>query len=417
MANNAPAEGTTHDRHATWMELFFDLVAVAGISELTHLLHRGPSLGELALYLILYLAFWTAWACITLYSDVARDHTHQGLMLAAMLGLGLMAAAVSGVPDRHSTTFAAVYVVLRVFTAQIWGRGRIVVDWPVAQLTLGVLPWIVSLWVGEPGKYWWWAAGLTIDLYLMFAVSGERMLAEAQQKLDWRLSRSHRFDGIEVPKIKAVHADPEHFGERLGLYVIIVLGEGVIAVIDAVGSEAWTARVLVLGFGSFTILAGLWALTLMFGAIPRLMSGADTTGNVPWQHIMATHCGVTGAIATIAAGLGMTIAHAGSHVTTGIGWVLCGGGAAYFVITGVSGLRSGADWHSILGYPLPCALIAVVLGIFAVHIGPIGLVYGVLALVVWSLLWQTYTDGKWRTGTGPDRPHRPSRGESGPAAA
>ncbi|WP_405485318.1 low temperature requirement protein A [Nocardia sp. NBC_00511] len=410
MVDETPTTGThTHDRHASWMELFFDLVAVAGIGQLTHLLHHGPSFGDLALYMVLYLAFWTAWACITMYGDIAGQHAHPMMMLASMLGLGVMAAAVAGVPDRHSTTFAAVYVVVRVVLGQVWGHGRIVVDWPTAQLTVGVTPWIVSLWVPEPWKYWLWAAGLAIDLWLMFAVTGDRILARAQEELDRRLSRSHRFDDIEPPKLKAMHADPEHLGERLGLYIIIVLGEGVITVINAVGAEAWTFHLLSLGLGAFLILAGLWANTLLFGTIPRLMSGNDPADRVPWQHVMATHCWVTGVIAMIAAGLGMTIEHADGQLSAGIGWTLCGGTAAYFAIIALSSLRGQHDWRTLFAVQLPCILIAVVLGVFAPHTPAPALVYGIVALITWALLWQTWTNGKWRKGSGPDRPHRTPR--------
>ncbi len=347
------------------MELFFDLVAVAGINQLAHLLHDEPGLPDFALYLVLYLAFWTAWACITLYSNIARDRTRQPLMLAAMFGLGVMGAAVAGIPDRHSTTFAAAYVLLRIGTAQVWGRGRIVVDWPVAQLTVGVLPWIVSLWVPEPWKYWLWTAGLVVDLWLMFAVSGERMLAGAQQALEGRLRRGRqerqgprwrRFDGMETPKLVALHADPEHLGERLGLYVIIVLGEGFITAIGAVGAVAWTATVVLLGIGAFLLLAGLWASTLTCGFIPRLLENTHSGDRVPWQHVMAAHCAITGAIVTMAAALGLTISHAPHHLSAGIGWLLCGGAAAYFAVTAVAGLHARADLRAIRALSSPlCA--------------------------------------------------------------
>ncbi|MEU7214548.1 low temperature requirement protein A [Nocardia iowensis] len=407
MAPDTPsADARPTDRHATWMELFFDLVAVAGIGQLTHLLHRGPSLADFGLYLLLYLAFWTAWACMMLYGNIARDQTRIPLMLATMLGLGLMAGAVAGIPDRHATTFAAVYVLVRAVAAQVWGRGTLVVDWPIAQLSIGVLPWIVSLWVPEPWKYWLWALGLALDLWLMFGMTGERMMAGAQDAIDRRFRTSRRFKDIEPPKIRAVHADSPHLGERLGLYVIIVLGEGVIAVIGAVGGVPWNARVLALGFGAFVVLAVLWALTLMYGFIPRLMAGEDPEGSIPRQYVMAMHCWITGAIATIAAGLGLAVEHAKGHVSTGIGWSLCGGAAAYFVITGLGGMRSGAGWRWILTWPLPCAVLAVLLGAFGPHIGALGLVYGVVAIFLVALLFQTYASGKWRTGSGPDRPRR-----------
>ncbi|GAA1587216.1 low temperature requirement protein A [Nocardia ninae] len=405
MAHDTPStDAQPTDRHATWMELFFDLVAVAGIGQLTHLLHRGPSLGDFGLYLLLYLAFWTAWACMMLYGNIARDQTRIRLMLAAMLGLGVMASAVAGIPDRHATTFAAVYVLVRMVAAQVWGRGTLVVDWPIAQLSVGVLPWIVSLWVPEPWKYGLWALGLALDLWLMFAMTGERMLAGAQEAIDRRLGNSRRFRNVEPPKIKALHADSAHLGERLGLYVIIVLGEGVIAVIAAVGGVRWHAPVLALGFGAFVVLASLWALTLMYGFVPRLMTGIDPDGSLPRQHAMAMHCWITAAIATITAGLGLAVEHADGHVSTGIGWSLGGGAAAYFVITGLGGARSGAGWRWMLTWPLPCAVLAVLLGAFGPHLGALGLVYGVVALFLWAVLCQTYAAGQW--GLGSDRRRR-----------
>lgn len=131
------------------MELFFDLVAVAGIGQLTHLLHRGPSLGDVGLYVVLYLAFWMVWACITLYGNIARDQTRVALMPAAMLGLGLMAAAVPGTPERHATTFAAVYVLVRLGSEHLWGRGKIVVDWPTVQLMWET--WAAGKWGNSSG--------------------------------------------------------------------------------------------------------------------------------------------------------------------------------------------------------------------------------------------------------------------------
>ncbi|MFI7002627.1 low temperature requirement protein A [Nocardia sp. NPDC050175] len=407
MAHDTPStDARPADRHATWMELFFDLVAVAGIGQLTHLLHRGPSLGDFALYILLYLAFWTVWACIMLYGNIARDHTRIYLMLGAMLGLGVMAAAVAGIPDRHATTFAAVYVLVRLVAAQVWGRGRLVVDWPIAQLSVGVLPWIASLWVPEPWKYYLWTLGLVIDLWLMFAVSGDKWMVGAQEAIDRRIRDSSRFKDVEPPKVKALHADSVHLGERLGLYVIIVLGEGVIVVITAVGGVVWHPKVLALGFGAFVVLASLWALTLMFGFVPRLMTGDSPGGSIPRQYVMAMHCWITASIATITAGLGLAVEHADAHVSTGIGWSLGGGAAAYFVITGIGGARSEAGWRWLLSWPLPCAVLAVVLGAAGPYIGALGLVYGVVALCIWALLCQTHAAGQWGAGSGPDRQRR-----------
>ncbi|AYF78568.1 low temperature requirement protein A [Nocardia yunnanensis] len=405
------------------MELFFDLVAVAGIGQLTHLLHRGPSLGDFGLYVVQFLAFWMVWACITLYGNIARDQARVPLMLTAMLGLGLMAAAVPGIPDRHATTFAAVYVLVRLGSEHLWGRGKVVVDWPAIQLTIGVYPWLISLWVPEPAKYWLWVGGLALDLWIMFAVSGEQLLAEARRRLRARIRRIQqsprfdpaRFDPDKVPEMQALHTDPAHLGERLGLFVIIVLGEGVIGIITALGAQSWTAAVLSLAFAAFVILAGLWALTLLFGFVPRLMTEGAAATAEPWQRIMLTHCGITAALATLAAGLGLAMDHAHGHLSTGVGWALCGGAASYFVIVGLSGVRSGVGWRWLFVWPLPCAALAVALGFAATHLTALPLVCAVAVLVVWPLLWETWSSGMWRND--PGSPNRRTRGRADESTA
>jgi low temperature requirement protein LtrA len=59
--------------HASWIELFFDLVVVAGVGQLAHLLWHGPSVADVGLYVLLYKAFWIAWASFTVYGNVEGD--------------------------------------------------------------------------------------------------------------------------------------------------------------------------------------------------------------------------------------------------------------------------------------------------------------------------------------------------------
>ncbi|MET9881908.1 low temperature requirement protein A [Streptomyces sp. NPDC006430] len=52
-AESAPADG---ERHASWLELFFDLTAVAGVAQLAHLLRGDPGGDEVALYAVMFVA-------------------------------------------------------------------------------------------------------------------------------------------------------------------------------------------------------------------------------------------------------------------------------------------------------------------------------------------------------------------------
>ncbi|WP_336085528.1 low temperature requirement protein A [Nocardia sp. SSK8] len=386
----AHPEPTTAERRASWTELFFDLVAVAGIGQLTHLLHRGPSWGEFGLYALLYLAFWVVWACVTVYSNVAGDQARTATVFGCMFGLGVMMAAVAGVPDEHANAFAAIYVLVRIVSSWAWGRGQLVVDWPIAQMGSGILPWLVSLWVPAPWKFVLWGVGLAIDLWIMFAVDAERYLGEAQRRMTARLRRDRRGRAARgpAPRLTAVRTDPAHLGERLGQYLIIVLGEGVISVIAAVSAEDWTVAVAVIGVGAFLSLIALWGLTLHYGFVPRMMSAAPTTVDVSRHRVMANHCALSGTVATVAAGLGLVAAHPSGHLPAGMGWVLAGGTAAFFLVCGAGGLPSaGPRW--LLRWPLPGLVLALGLGWAAPRLGAVWLVLGVTVVLTAAVVSET----------------------------
>jgi low temperature requirement protein LtrA len=75
----APQPTSEENRHASWLELFFDLVAVAGVAQIAHQLHGVPDVSDLGLYALLFLASWTAWICFTLYANAAYENTHVRL--------------------------------------------------------------------------------------------------------------------------------------------------------------------------------------------------------------------------------------------------------------------------------------------------------------------------------------------------
>jgi len=376
------------ERHATWIELFFDLVAVAGISQLTHLVRDGASAGDFGRYVVLYTAFWTVWACITMYGNMAAERIRVLVVLLAMLGLGIMTAAVADIVE-HATAFALTYVVVRLAAAQLWNRAQIVVDWPTAQLLGGVIPWVVSFWVGEPMRYWLWGLGLAVDLAVIFTVSTDRLMRGAQHDLDRKMRHSRRFRGVEMPTLQAAYADTSHLAERLGLFVIIVLGEGVIGMIAAAADVEWDGRLLATGVAAFALLVSIWALSLLYGfaGVPRLKPDA-----VPSRIAMSMHLFATGAIAVVAAGLGTAMEDPHAAVSTGVAWLMCGGTAAYFAVTAAAGVLNRRRWSALASWPLPGAGIALALVALGPHIAAVWLV-AMLAVTMGGALVYEYRAG------------------------
>ncbi|WP_432851886.1 low temperature requirement protein A [Amycolatopsis sp. CA-161197] len=346
----------SEERHASWLELFFDLVAVAGVAQLAHLVHGSTSWGDVGLYVVCFLAFWTAWMCFTVYGNVAKGAAHTMPVLLAMAGLAFMAASVSDIHGSHAKVFAVAYIAVRALADRVWesrrGGVRVIVDWPVAQLGFGVVPWVVSLWVDSPWRYGLWALGLALDLVITFTVSGDRLVASITAKL------AHREGPVQHPTLARL--DTVHFGERLGLFTIIVLGEGVLTVTDAMASTPeWSARLFFTVIAALALLATLWGTSLNqgFGGIPYL--AADALGP---RLLLPLHCLVAGLLAAFAGALGDAVESvAEGHLEPSTRWLLCGCIAAFAVIGSLAGsaVGRGVRWAIVTAIPglaIPLAL-------------------------------------------------------------
>lgn len=345
---------TTEERHASWLELFFDLVAVAGVAQLSHLVRGTTSWSDAGLYVVCFLAFWTAWMCFTVYGNVTGEAARTMPVLLAMAGLVFMAGAVHDIGE-HAQAFAIAYVAVRGLASRVWEsreNTRIIVEWPVVHAGMGVVPWFVSFWVDAPWKYALWALGLGIDLVAGLTMSGERVAA----RLADRASQAKR----PMPGLAFAHLDLAHFGERLGLFTIIVLGEGVLTVTEAM-TEApdWDGPLFWTVLGVLALLAALWGAALFqgFGGIPYLAQTA-------WgpRVLLPVHCLVAGLLAALAAGFGdvvESVSH--GHVAVGTRWLLCGCVAAFTVVGVVARVASGTgkrwDFVAVLaGVGIPAGL-------------------------------------------------------------
>ncbi|MEM1280946.1 MAG: low temperature requirement protein A, partial [Cyanobacteria bacterium P01_H01_bin.152] len=82
-------EGSDPSRHATWLELFFDLVFVLAIAQLSHLLHSDPSWVGIVGFAALFVPVWWLWIDFSYYADqfdVDRG-PYRLVMLGIMFGL------------------------------------------------------------------------------------------------------------------------------------------------------------------------------------------------------------------------------------------------------------------------------------------------------------------------------------------
>jgi low temperature requirement protein LtrA len=385
------------ERHASWAELFFDLIAVAGVAALAHVLVGDLTPTAIGLYAVLFLAFWLTWTTYMLYGNVAGGETRIVRLLLGMFGLGVMAASVPGIAhtildhgheSTHLNAFALAYFLARIVGSKSWGDGKVVLDFPVVQQTGGALPWLVSVWV--PDDQWklaLWALGIAIDLVGIVLVSGDHVLASVSQRADAirkRIQSSSRQSERGRARmadftVAGINLSPEHLAERLGLFVIIVLGEGVIQVVRTAGQLHWHAHLLHAGLVSFLLLSGLFGLSVLYGhaGVPHLRPGS-----VSLRAALAFHGLVSATIAAVAVALAAVVESADEPLADDQRWLLCGAVAAYFAVGFAASLtargfavRRAAIWL-VTGIGVP-----ILLGFVADDVSGIALVWYVVLVV------------------------------------
>ena len=395
------------ERHASWLELFFDLTVVAAAAQIAHRLHGAESVGQIAACAAMFYAVWSVWTTTSIYANVAGARTRQRAVLRTMLGIAIMAAAVPGVwpellpgdddvPGGRTAAFVIAFLVCRAIAARSAARdGQVIAFWPATQ-TVTATPWVVSLFVPPPINYWLWGIAIAADITssVLGAVNPRRiarMTERARHRQDEQDRRNanrlasliqrgvspDRLPDASPSLISVAHVEHGHLAERLGLFVIIVLGEALAQVVAANTDVDWTPAVIVASLAAFLLLVKFWRLTTEYGftLAPRLAKPLE-----PWQALPA-HLGVTAAIVTIAAGLGALIPDAAEHPPTTDRWYIFGGLALYLLTTVFAGLAGRAPLKWYLGWVLPSTVVAVLAGVLG-HLLP----GWSLAVVAWGVL-------------------------------
>jgi low temperature requirement protein LtrA len=386
---------TAPDRHddeaaagrVTWLELFFDLVVVAGLGALTAGLHQEVDHGGVALFVVLYVAIWMTWVSVVLYANIARTQTHVGTVVAVMALIALMAASSPGIYEDRANVFAVAFLAARAIVARRALRtGRLLSGWPLLQFGGLSTVWVVAMFLDAPLKFWLWGAALAVDVVFVALsggdVSEDRLdrFRERIAKREARLAARGRVSRLPKELVK-VAADPEHLLERQGVLVIIVLGESVIQLVHGAAMVEWTTSYLMAVSGGFLILFGLWFLRFSFGTGAAPHHGAYV---VRMEHDLPLHLLGTLGIALLAAGLG-DVAHDPAHaMSDAIRWVMCGGLALTFASVGVGALLGGASRSWLLVWTAPSVVVPILVGAFGSGLDNAWTCWLLLAPVAWQ---------------------------------
>ncbi|WP_188316854.1 low temperature requirement protein A [Solihabitans fulvus] len=351
MTESSALAGESHDgRHASWLELFFDLVFVAAAAQLSHQLHGDPGPGAFVAFLCLFFPAWWAWINITVYSNLFDNDGVRArvLMLAGMLALAAISVAIPEGLAGRAPVYALGFAGTRVVLFLLWwpatrSAGTPVARWrPLTYCLLSGLLWAVSAIVPSPWRFALWALALLVEIGLVL-LAGDTLLFA-------------RFDIT-------------HLVERVGLFVIIVLGESVISLVTAV-DHAWSPAAAMVALLGFVLLAALWWSYFDFGSssVERALSASHGRSSFALiRDVVAfLHFFAVASIIVLAAGLGTAVDDAShGHLPLGAVWALAGGQAAYHATHAVIALRYRRPAREVAVWAAPG--VAVPLAVIALH--------------------------------------------------
>ncbi|WP_328322314.1 low temperature requirement protein A [Kribbella sp. NBC_00382] len=296
------AQATSENHSVTTLELFFDLVFVFALTQITALMaHDLTWSGVIRGVLLIGLLWWSwigfSWLCNLVKAD---EGSIRGVMLAAMGAMFVIALAIpeafhdlpGGLPG--PVVIAVAYFVFRAM--HLWLFWLIADGDPVLRRTLArfapamvsatALLLVASQFHGTTQTLIW-AAALAADY-------GGTYLVDAR---GWRLRSA------------------AHFAERHGLIVIIALGESIVAIGVGVTDLPISWPILVASVLGLIVAAALWWIyfdaTVIYGERALAAEPTETRPKLARDAYTFLHFPMVAGIVLLALGLKKVLEYVG----------------------------------------------------------------------------------------------------------
>lgn len=222
---------SAHGHHkVSFVELFFDLVFVFAITQLSHALIAHFSLLGAVETLMLMLAVWWVWiftSWVTNWLDPEKRAVRCALLVMMLLGLVLSSSLPKAFESR-GLVFAAAYVLMQV--------GRTVFFlWAVRGHSVMVRNFQrILVWLAFSGVLW--LAGGLADVGTRIALWAVALVVEYLGP-----SMYFRVPGLGRSTTADWDVEGGHMAERCALFIIIALGESILVTGATFSELEWTA--------------------------------------------------------------------------------------------------------------------------------------------------------------------------------
>jgi low temperature requirement protein LtrA len=306
----------------TNIELFFDLVFVFAVTQLSHsFLHNLTGIGGLHV-LILFLGVWWAWiytAWVTNWLDPERIAVR--VLLLALMAAGLvLSASIPGAFTERGLGFALAFVAIQVGRSlfMLWALGR---SSPANTRNFQR----ITLWLAVSGGFWI-AGGLVapeLRLWLWIAAVAIEYAGPSAGFFVPGLGRSTTSDW---------DVEGGHLAERCSAFIIIALGESIVVIGATFAELTWDATVAAGFLLALVASIVMWWIYFDTGAErgAHRITHARDPGRLARLAYTYLHLPIVGGIILTAVGNDLLLAHP-SDVGTPIERVVVLGGPLIFL--------------------------------------------------------------------------------------
>lgn len=379
------------ERHATWLELFFDLVFVAAVSQLAGNLNKDYSPKGFLHFSILFVPVWWAWVGHTFYLTRfdSDDLGHRLITMAQIVAVASLIVHLPNALGKSSVGFALSYAAVRCILVAEYLRARRhvplvrpLINRYIVGFGSAAAIWVASTLVPTPYRFLLWYVAIAVD-FLAPLTAGQLHA---------------RFP----PHLM-------HLPERFGLFTIIVIGEAVVSVVMGVGADRLTPVA-----GATCVMGLIITFTLWWGYFEGV-GGAGTRRLTSKDHVRAyqqwlySHLPLTMGISSVAVGIKKLILLAPYEMMPAQGaWILCASvGACMFSLNAIYlSSYQGKPPDDVARFALPhyaLAFITAALGALGTVLNGIAIL-GILtalcvAQILYSLKYRPDFNAAWSSET------------------
>jgi low temperature requirement protein LtrA len=297
----------------TPLELFFDLVFVFALTQVTTFLGDDPTWHGLGRAVLLLATLWWAWAGYAWLTNTV-DPDEDVVLAALLVAMAAMFVAALVVPTAfgsHALLFGLAFLVVNLMHITLFAlaaRGD-------PDLLSGVLR------MGRSAL-----AGATLIIVAAF-------VSDDLKPLFWLAAPVVGLFGPLLIDVSAWRLQPAHFVERHSLIIIIALGESLIAVGVGTRETSFSATVIVAALLGLTVASSFWIAYFDFFAIrfQQILTRKRGAARIALARDAYTylHLPMVVGIVLTAFAMRRAVAHVGHDLDTVSALALCGGSALY----------------------------------------------------------------------------------------